>query len=278
MKTRTAELRSTSGVPLHLTTWEPEGTPRAALVVVHGLGEHAGRYEHLAQHFTGQGFMVYGPDHLGFGRSGGKPGDTSVGQMAGDVVALCGHIDEEVGPRVRRIMVGHSMGGLVSLVAMRDHPGRFSEAVVLGPSLNVTRGINGMLVGLSRALGVLLPSMTLRSGLKPDDLCSVPEVVEAYKADPLVHDRISSRLFNSMVDEGRRLRDAPGSLPLEAGLLFMHGRQDPICYADDTEAYFQSLAIERRALKIWPGMKHEILNETERDEVLDEIDRFLGLS
>jgi alpha-beta hydrolase superfamily lysophospholipase len=167
------------------------------------------------------------------------------------------------------------MGGLIALAALRDQARVFPEGVVSGPALNVTRGINPALIGLSRALGWVHPGMTLSNGLNPDDLCTDPTVVKAYREDPLVHDRISARLFNSMVDEGRRLRGEPEAFSAQTRLLLMHGRGDPICSAEDTERFFEGLVLAKKTLKVWPGMKHEILNEPAQAEVLDEIDRFL---
>lgn len=276
MKARTDQIESPSGISLHLRTWEPDGTPQGAILLVHGLGEHAGRYGHVAEHFAAGGWQVYGPDHQGFGLSGGKRGDATIAGMARDLAALAGRMDAEVGAGTRRVLLGHSMGGLLALVALRDHGAVFPEAVVTGPALNVTRGINPALLGLSRLLGWVHPGMALSNGLNPDDLCTDPAVVKAYREDPQVHDRITARLFNSMVEEGRRLREAPEACPPGARLLLMHGRGDPICFAEDTERYFEGLLLPAKTLKVWPGMKHEILNEPDQAEVLDEIDRFLA--
>lgn len=273
---RESEHTSVTGETLYLRIWEPSAEPNGrVLLLVHGLGEHVGRYEHVARHFTAKGFHVYGLDHLGFGRSGGKKGDATVDIMARDIVSLSDRLDDEVGTGTERMLLGHSMGGLIALVALRDHPDHFRQAIVTGPALNVTRGVNPLLVGASRVLGKVLPRMTLASGLDATGLCTDPEVVRAYRADPLVHDRISTRLYNTMIDAGRSLRAQPLQLSQEASLLLMHGREDPICFADDTEALFESLQAGRKALKIWPDMRHEIHNEPGQEDVLDEMDRFL---
>lgn len=273
---RESEHTSVTGETLYLRIWEPSAEPNGrVLLLVHGLGEHVGRYEHVAAHFTAKGFHVYGVDHLGFGRSGGKRGDATVDIIVRDMVALSDRLDDEVGTGTERTLYGHSMGGLITLVALRDHPDHFQQAIVTGPAINVTRGVNALLVGLSRVLGKVLPRMTLASGLDPNGLSSDPEVVRAYQADSLVHDRISARLYNTMIDAGRSLREKPLHLPDEASLLLMHGREDPICFADDTEALFESLQAGRKALKIWPDMRHEIHNEPGQADVLDEMDRFL---
>jgi len=111
--------------------------------------------------------------------------------------------------------------------------------------------------------------VTLANGLDPSGLCTDPHVVRDYEADPLVHERISARLFHSMREEGQRLREVPDCFPPDIAMLLMHGRDDSICFSDDTEAYFAALPTERQTIKVWPGMRHEILNEPEQAEVLD---------
>ena len=278
MKERTSTTHSTSGIPLHLHVWEPDNEPTAALVISHGLGEHCGRYAHVAEHFAARGFIVYGQDHCGFGNSGGRKGDVpSLEVVVSDLLALNRLIDSDVGDGARRVLLGHSMGGLIGLKLLQDHPQAFTEAIITGPSLNVTRGVNAVLLGLSKVLKVMLPMITLGNGLKPEDICSDPSVVTAYINDPLVHDRISPRLFNGLIAACRQLAAMPTAFGSDLSLLLMHGGADPICFADDSERFFERLSLEKKQLKIWPGMLHEILNEKDKALVLAEIDRFLGI-
>jgi alpha-beta hydrolase superfamily lysophospholipase len=138
--------------------------------------------------------------------------------------------------------------------------------------------VNPVLLGLSKVLRLTLPFVTLDNTLNPDDLCTDKAVVAAYKADPLVHRRISSRLFNGMAAEGRRLRADPDILPRDLRLLLLNGGDDPICVKEDTEALFANLSLENKTFKVFPGLLHEILNEPAQADVLAEIDAFLGLT
>lgn len=279
MDSRTSQRKSVTGKMLHLHTWEPEGEPTGVMILSHGLGEHCGRYEHVAAHFVAQGFAVYGQDHYGFGRSEGRRGDLpSFDVLPRDLLSLQKEVIAERGDDLRQVLLGHSMGGLIALATLRQAPDAFGEAVVIAPAIDVTHGVNPVLLGLSKLLRVLLPFVTLDNTLNPNDICTDKAVVEAYQADPLVHRRISSRLFGGMAQEGRLLRANPAVLPSGLHLLMLHGGDDPICLAAHTEALFADLPMTDKALKVFAGMLHEILNEKAQADVFAEIDGFLGLA
>ena len=276
MKASTSQRKSVTGKMLHLRTWEPEGEATGALFISHGLGEHCGRYAHVAEHFTAKGFAVYGQDHYGFGLSEGRRGDLpSYAVLPRDLEALQSDIKNERGDGLRHVLLGHSMGGLIALSLLHHSPEAFGEAVVIAPAVNPTRGVNPVLLGLSRFLRYTLPFVTLDNTLNADEICTDKAVVEAYKADPLVHRRISPRLFNGMADAGLKLRTSPGILPRDLRLLLMHGGDDPICAKNDTETFFADLSLTDKTLKVFDGMLHEVLNEKGQGEVLAEIDAFL---
>ncbi len=276
MKEKTSRRTSVTGKMLHLRTWEPDGEITGALVISHGLGEHCGRYGDVAAHFTAQGFAVYGQDHYGFGLSEGRRGDVpSFDVLRQDLVALQTEIAKERGGDLRQVLLGHSMGGLIALNLLHHSPDAFKEAVVSAPAINVTRGVNPVLLALSKMLRWTVPFLTLDNTLNPAEMCTVKSVVDAYVADPLVHRRISSRLFGGMADAGRRLLASPGMFPRDLRLLLLHGADDPICFGDDTEGLFAKLPMEDKTLKFFDGMLHEILKEREKADVLAEIDAFL---
>jgi len=279
MRERTLKQTSAAGNPLHLVVWDPETSVKGAVVVVHGLGEHGGRYRYLAEHFTARGLAVYALDLTGFGASGGRRGDVPAMEIYfQDVLAVSRLVDEELGRGARRILLGHSMGGLIALGLLQSRPDAFKEAVITGPAIQVSRGQNPVLVAISRALKLVMPGITLDNGLKPKELCTDPAVVEAYVKDPLVHRRISPRLFHGMITVGESIRMHPERFASDLAILLMHGEDDPICHADDTEKLHAALPSTRKELKIWPGMLHEIFNEKDKDQVLGHADAFLGLS
>jgi len=278
MSERTSQRKSVTGKMLHLRTWEPEGEPQGALLLSHGLGEHCGRYAHVAAHFVAKGWEVYGQDHYGFGLSEGRRGDLPRFEvLTQDLLSLQSDIRSERGADQRQVLLGHSMGGLIALALLHDSPQAFTEAMVIAPAINATRGVNPALLAVSKLLRLLVPFVTLDNTLNPQEICTDPAVVEAYVSDPLVHRRISSRLFNGMIAAGQRVRTSPGVFPRDLRLLLMHGADDPICYADDTEKLYAALPMQDKTLKVFDGMLHEILNERAQADVLAEIDTFLKL-
>lgn len=278
MKERTESIRSITGDPLHLTVWEPEGEDRGCVNLVHGLGEHCGRYRHVAEHLTSHGLLVYGADLLGFGRSGGRRGDVPSAEVhLADIHAVQELADRRLPSGASRMILGHSMGGLIALAFLQTHPGVLKQAIISAPAVNVARGVSFPLRAAARLLRVVAPGFTLANGLKPEDLCTDPAVVEAYIADPLVHDRASSRLYFSLKALGDRVRGEPHRFSEELELLLMHGEEDRICHAEDTKRLFARLPCERKSLELFPGMFHEILNERQKDRVLERIDAFFAL-
>jgi alpha-beta hydrolase superfamily lysophospholipase len=281
MKERTLSLSSVAGKALNVRIWAPEGSSKrsGAVILVHGLGEHCGRYAHVARHFTDRGFSVYGADHVGFGASEGIRGDAPGGlrTLERDVLSVLELASKELGEASRNVLLGHSMGGLVALQCLLHHPEAAREAIVSGPALNVGARISRSRIRLARVMGLLLPVVTTDHGIDADKVCSDPEVVSAYVSDPLVHRRISSRLLVSMIDEGDRVRAARDRFDPALSLLLLHGEEDAISLPGDTRAFADAVACERTTLHVFPRMRHEVFNEPENAKTFQSVDRFLEL-
>ncbi|MFP3853394.1 MAG: alpha/beta fold hydrolase [Anaerolineales bacterium] len=280
MTNETRTLSSESDLPLHLRIWRPESSkhPEGAVILAHGLGEHTGRYGYLARHFTDHGFAVFGPDMVGFGRSGGRRGHLP-GGIEGykrELLNVAGLARKEVGDDARMIWLGHSMGGLAVLLAMFEQPETVEEAVVAAPALDSGRALGSLRRLSLRFLNSLTPSFTIDHGIPSELVCSDPEVVQAYKDDPLVHRRISVGLASSIFAGGAKISAAASAFERNK-LLLLQGEEDRIAYPEVTRSFAERVSCEPKEYLQFAGMWHEVFNERERAQAFAAVDRFFAL-
>ena len=247
------------------------GTARGVVVLVHGLGEHAARYDHVARRLNGQGFNVVGYDHRGHGRSPGPRGgietDTDLCADLGRVVEAARK--EFAGPLV---VVGHSLGGLIAgrFVAEGLAPApapwwRPIDALVMSsPALDP--GANAVQKFLLATVAPLLPRLAVNNGLKVDWISRDPAVVQAYAADPLVHDRITGRLGIFVAQQGPAVIAAAPRW--KTPTLLMWAGSDRCVSPAGSMAFAAGAPRNVVTPREWPGLFHEIFNEPEHAEVL----------
>ena len=259
------------GLALHLRVW-PAGNPRRGLVVlVHGLGEHIDRYDHVARRLNGLGFDVVGYDHRGHGRSpgqrGGMPADDSLCADLGRV--LYAAREAFPGPTV---LVGHSLGGLIAgrFVAegLQPKPAawwRPVDALVMSsPALDP--GTNAVQKLLLAVVAPMLPDLAVSNGLKVDWVSRSPDIVKAYAGDTLVHDRITGRLGLFVARQGPAVIAAAPRWTTPTLLMWAGADR---CVAPAGSAAFAAAAPrDVVTTREWPGLFHEIFNEPEQDAVL----------
>jgi len=263
-------LSTADGLTLHLREW-PRPEARGTVLIVHGLGEHAGRHAHVASQLNAWGWTVVGYDQRGHGASEGARGALARGDdLLRDLALVVDAVrGAHPGPLV---LLGHSMGGLVAarFVAERLRP---VDALVLSsPALDA--GMNAFQKLLLAVLGPLAPNLAVGNGLKPAWISRDPAVVTAYQADPLVHDRVTPRLARFIVDAGEfvRARAAQWSVPT----LLLYAGSDR-CVAPAGSAALAATA-PRAVLtaREFAPLFHEIFNEPEQREVFAVLGEWLG--
>ncbi|MEO7009409.1 MAG: lysophospholipase [Caldimonas sp.] len=273
-----ATLKTDDGLTLQLRDW-PCAAPRGSVVIVHGLGEHIGRYRHVAAHLNAWGWNVIGYDQRGHGASEGPRGRlVSSDDLLRDLAQV---IDAaRAAYRAPLVLLGHSLGGLVAarFVAegLRESPAAWHrpvDALVLSsPALDT-----GMRAGqklLLAVLGPLAPNLAVANGLQPEWISRDPAVVAAYRADPQVHDRIAPRLARFIVDAGAAVlaRAAEWSVPT----LLLYAGSDR-CVAPAGSAAFAAAAPKAVVTsRAFPALYHEIFNEPEQAEVFAVLQGWLG--
>ena len=259
------------GLALHLRVW-PAGNPRRGVVVlVHGLGEHIDRYDHVARRLNALGFAVVGYDHRGHGRSpgprGGMPCDDALCADLGRVLyAAC---ESFPGPLV---LLGHSLGGLIAgrFVAegLQPAPAKWWRAidalVMSSPALDP--GTNAVQKLLLAVVAPALPNLAVNNGLKVDWISRDANVVKAYAADPLVHDRITGRLGLFVARQGPAVIAAAPRWTTPTLLMWAGADR---CVSPMGSAAFAAAAPGGIVtVREWPGLFHEIFNEPEQGDVL----------
>lgn len=249
--------------------------PGCVVCIVHGIGEHAGRYERMASCMQEAGFAVLSMDLRGHGISFGKRGHCAPRkEVLADVDDLLLYA-EKAYPGKPLILYGHSMGGNITLDYRKrgEHNQLPAGYIVSAPWVQLVRPVTGPLYRTVKTLAKLAPSLTISSGVSSDDLGN-PEKVGDYERDPLVHKKISMLCAADGFDTGSamaegRLEDNGGAAGIP--LLLMHGSDDKIC---STEGSRKVAAIEPCEYVEWPGLYHEIHNggtESTGDEVIEKI-------
>lgn len=253
------------GIRLAWHAWEAKVT-RAALVVVHGHGEHGSRYHEFARRMAAGGISTYALDLRGHGLSDGRRGHTpSFDVFLQELDRFRREVDGLAGRSLPTFLLGHSMGGLIALRYQQEYAGRFNGAVIVSPWLATAMRLPRVKVAASNVLSKLLPAMPFRTGLDPAHLSRDPAVVARYREDPLVHSRITPRLFTEVSTAmglalQRRDRLRPPLLILLAG-------DDRVVDADRALRFANSIAADDTTVRMFDGAYHELLNEVNRVEV-----------
>jgi alpha-beta hydrolase superfamily lysophospholipase len=256
------------GLEIYWQAWLPEGEPRAVIVLAHGASEHGGRYAWTGEELNKRGYAVYAIDHRGHGRSAGDR--AVIDRMHNAVEDLHTLVERAQGAYPGRplVLLGHSMGGAVALAYTAEHEDAL-DALVLSGALAVLEAASPVQRVAGRVLSVVAPSL----GVVAIDSSAVsrdPEVVADYDADPLnYHGKLPARTVAELSRSIDRFPDAVTHFRLP--MLVMHGTADRLVPIAGSEMVVDRAGSEDKTFKRYDGLFHEILNEPERQQVLDDI-------
>jgi lysophospholipase len=246
--------------------------PRAAIVLVHGLGEHSGRYDYVVARLAGEGYSVHAVDHRGHGRSDGpRAFIEDMDHAVADVDTLVDQVTE-AHPNTPVFMLGHSMGGLITLRYALAHQERLA-GLILSAALAQLDAVPKPLELVGRALSVIAPRAPLIA-IDPALVSRDPAVVDAYRSDPLVHHgKVPARTAAQLADAVQRLPATVDAITLPA--LILYGTADGLCPPAGSVMLGERIGGRDTTVTAYDGLFHEILNEPEREAVLDDITGWL---
>jgi alpha-beta hydrolase superfamily lysophospholipase len=256
------------GLAFYVQGWEPDSNPKAALALVHGVGEHTGRYPHVGKALTDAGYVLAGFDLRGHGKSGGARGHFPYLDAVMMDIARFRDLLSERYPNLPQFLYGHSLGGLLSLTyALKNKQAGIKGVMVTGAGLRSALQEQKAKVAIAKVLGSLLPTITIPSDLDPNAISRDKSVVDAYVHDSLVHDKTSLGFGKSALTAidfcWAHARE------FTHPLLMMHGKADALVYPSGSEDFARLAGANNKdvTLKLWSGLYHEIHNEPEQADV-----------
>ena len=269
MSHREGSFEGAKGLSIYFQCWAPDTAPRALILLVHGAGEHSARYTALADYLTGHGFVVATLDHPGHGRSEGTPGFVERFDDYLDTLRIFHRRVTGEYPGLPQILLGHSMGGLISCVYLLQHQGEFAGCALSGPAIMTDMEPGILQQWLLRFISLVAP----RSGALQLDANGVsrdPEVVAQYCSDPLVHHgKMSARKVIELFRNMRLVQAEAAQITLP--LLVLHGGEDSMASPKGAQFLYDNAGSSDKTLKIYPGLYHEIFNEPEREAVFRDL-------
>ena len=255
-------------VEIFFQTWQTP-RPRGVVVVVHGMGEHSGRYHNLVKSLEGTEINICSFDLRGHGKSGGKRGHIwSFRDYLADLEIFLDLIGSDFN-KIPLLLLGHSLGGLICTTYVLTRPEKISGLIASSPFLILSMKVPSWKSSLGRILSSFAPSITMPTGLNPADLSHDNDEVESYENDPLVHDRASARWFTEVTAAQADCINHAQELTLP--LLVIHGKGDKIADYSGSAVLAERAASKIKEIHVFEGLYHETMNETfkERAMVLD---------
>ncbi|MDT5140136.1 MAG: hypothetical protein QOD58_4398 [Mycobacterium sp.] len=263
------------GIRIVYDVWTPDVAPRALVVLAHGFGEHARRYDHVTRRLGEAGLITYALDHRGHGRSGGKRVTVkNVGEFTADFDTLVSIASRE-NPGLKRIVLGHSMGGAIVFAYGVERPDNYDLMVLSAPAVAAQDMVPGVVSLAAKVLGVVAPGLPVQA-LDFNAISRDPEVVNAYNNDPLVyHGKVPAGIGRALLHVGETMQQrAPA---LTAPLLVVHGTGDRLIPLEGSRRLVKCVGSGDVALKEYPDLYHEVFNEPEQAKVLDDVVAWINL-
>lgn len=266
-------LTTPDGADIYTQAWLPDAAPRAIILIVHGLGEHSGRYGNYVDYFAPRGYALYSFDTRGHGRSDGARGYIErFDQYVEDIDQRVAEVRSDW-PNIPLFILGHSLGSLMGLSYARQHPDRFNGLIVTGTALKDALQMPAWKRSLATLLSRVTPSLKMNNGIALSGLSHDAAVMTAYQADPLTHTWGTPRLATEAEVVRAQIRQSASSWRVPT--LMLHGGSDPICLAEGARQFAAQIPAGMVEYHEYARLYHEIHNEPEREQVFHDIEAWL---
>jgi acylglycerol lipase len=266
----TGQFETEAGPRLFFRHWTPDSVPRATILIVHGMGEHSGRYVHVGEFFARAGFSAFAFDLRGHGLSDGKPifierYDDYLTDLQSAILHL-----EQPEPL---IFLGHSLGGQLLLAYAKCGKNPPTGYIVASPWLTLTHPPSIWLERVARLLNAVLPTCRFPTGIKPEDTSRDQELLDSFPDLDKVRGFIRVQTYFEIVRVSRELMANPVA---NAPVLLTHGDADSVTSIAATRTYFEKLIAPSKSFISYPQGKHELHNDSIRETVLNDYLGWIG--
>jgi len=265
--------QASSGTRLFWQSWTATDQPLCALILVHGFGEHSGRYPYLVERLCAADIAVFAFDLRGHGKSAGRRGHIdSMADYRNDVAAFVARVETQY-PDLPKFIFGHSMGSLVVLDFVLRHPQGLTGAIISGSGLEPAGVATAPVVFLARTLSVIWPVFPLKIPIDATALTRDTTEFAAYNSDPLVHNTGTARWANEVLNTIHWIKEHPQDLQLP--ILMIHGAADRLNLPSGSSNFITRVSHPDKKLLLYPDCFHELHNDLNRKEVLTDLTRWL---
>ena len=268
-----SEFHNAQGDKIFQQSWLPDGPAKADVFIIHGLGEHSGRYSEIAHFLVERGYRAHALDHPGHGKSDGLRAyidDFSIfTETASDFIKRIQSQNDELPSYI----IGHSMGGVITSNLLIDHPSLVAGAILSGPALATDEAVGPVQTFILKLIAKFFPKLPVFQ-LDANLICRNPAVVEEYLNDPLVYSgKIRARLLIEIVGAGERALQRAAEITLP--MLMLHGEEDGLASVKGSQAMFAGISSEDKDIIIYPELFHEIFNEDSKRDIYDTVTNWL---
>ncbi|MBT3226346.1 MAG: alpha/beta hydrolase [Deltaproteobacteria bacterium] len=259
---------------IYYQTWTPD-SPKGLILVIHGYGEHSGRYMNVVDTLVPDGYTVWALDNRGHGKSEGRRCHVNRFTDFLEDVQIFEKIARGAHPKLPVHVLGHSMGSLIAnhYVSSREAQ-NYKSLTLSGTGAAPGPAINAILVLISNILSAIVPRLSLASGLDPNFISYDQKVVEAYVNDPLVENKITTRLGSEMMASLPKM--IPAAAKLEIPTMMQIGSEDESFHPDSWDKLFAAIGVEDKVFKKYEGCRHEVYNEIKKEVPLGDLKEWLN--